>query len=515
MALSFEAIPADVKLPLFYAEVTPGAEPAAPNLRMCLIGYANRNGYGPGTGVLDLPYLITRTDATTLFGRGSMLEMMYNRARDQAPWAEIWAIAVSEAEDAIQSVGTINVTHAATNHRNGIAAIYIAGNRVQVRVRPTDTAAEIAANLSSSINQAGTYVKATVSGSEITLTCRWAGGTGNEIKVTYVGPHGRRSANTPEAALTRYLTSIVQMSGGDGDLEPQNTYATLDTYSFQVFVLPGPGGASRMTATQNFMDGIAGRWSPFKQQYGHFFSANIGDVAALQTFGETYEDPHHSVLGIWKSINPPWEWASAVAAVATTHWAAPPELSRPLQTLELRGLYIGSDDDQSFNPEERNLLLNSGISTIHVNDDTTCHIDRIRTLRKHNAYDDPDQAWADAVLMFQAMYFVRSMRTTITTAFPRCALTDRPTGINGFTSPPEIRIVLIQHYKNLEALGLVENSNLFAQFLIVERDLIDRNRVNVLMRPDFVNQLRVVAAIVETHLELDPTDPLLAAAVAA
>ena len=55
----------------------------------------------------------------------------------------------------------------------------------------------------------------------------------------------------------------------------------------------------------------------------------------------------------------------------------------------------------------------------------------------------------------------------------------------------------------------MENVDLFARYLIVERNPSDRNRVDVLMRPDFVNQLRVVAALVETHLELDATDPTL------
>jgi phage tail sheath gpL-like len=218
------------------------------------------------------------------------------------------------------------------------------------------------------------------------------------------------------------------------------------------------------------------------------------------------------VMAVLNSAQPGWEWASALGAVMIQHWANPPELSRPLQTLELRGITVGTDDDETFDRLERQALLEIGASTFHVDADGTVRIDRIRTLRKTNAFGDPDASWADAITMFQAMYFVRSMRAYITSSFPRCALSNFPTGINGFTSPPEIRQALIHNYKRLEGVGLVENSSLFDQYLVVERNAIDPNRVDVLMRPDFINQLRVVAVLVETHLELTADDILVASA---
>jgi phage tail sheath gpL-like len=105
--------------------------------------------------------------------------------------------------------------------------------------------------------------------------------------------------------------------------------------------------------------------------------------------------------------------------------------------------------------------------------------------------------------MFQAQYFVRQMRAAITGAYPRAALTNVPAGINGFTSPQQITQLLIHEYQRMANMGLVENASLFSAYLVVERDAVDPNRVNILMRPDMVNQLRVVATLVETHLELD------------
>jgi phage tail sheath gpL-like len=102
------------------------------------------------------------------------------------------------------------------------------------------------------------------------------------------------------------------------------------------------------------------------------------------------------------------------------------------------------------------------------------------------------------------------MRNAILAAFPRAALVDAPTDIPGFASPLDIYNVIVSAYRDLVRLGLVENLELFAAALLVMRDPIDRNRVNIYVKPDMVNQLRVVAALVETHLELTTSGQIAA-----
>jgi phage tail sheath gpL-like len=53
----------------------------------------------------------------------------------------------------------------------------------------------------------------------------------------------------------------------------------------------------------------------------------------------------------------------------------------------------------------------------------------------------------------------------------------------------------------MESLGLVENMDAFKHYLIVERDLNDPNRINVLLPPDLVNQLRILAMLVQFRLQ--------------
>jgi phage tail sheath gpL-like len=49
----------------------------------------------------------------------------------------------------------------------------------------------------------------------------------------------------------------------------------------------------------------------------------------------------------------------------------------------------------------------------------------------------------------------------------------------------------------------VENAELFAEHLVVERDSQDPSRVNVLFPPDYINGLRVFALLNQFRLQYD------------
>ena len=51
--------------------------------------------------------------------------------------------------------------------------------------------------------------------------------------------------------------------------------------------------------------------------------------------------------------------------------------------------------------------------------------------------------------------------------------------------------------RQLELAGVLEGFTQFKNDLIVQRSLVDRNRVNCILPPDVVNQFRVFAASVQ------------------
>lgn len=516
MPVSFAEIPPDVLLPLFYAEVTSAAEPISPSLRLCLIGAGNRGpSFGEGTAVENQPYLLSGDLARTYFGAGSMLERMYKFARSNAPFAEIWGCQIPEDPAAFRQEYRLTITRGGSATFYGTGTLWLEGLPVSFAVQKTDTAAQIATTLRLAINKViHGFVAGTVEGitNAVALRCRWAGASGKALRITFTGCRGRADLADRGSWIARNCIAVSEIVTGSGEHDASACFPILQDRPFDVFAA-GFFSQTFCINAEDFMDHISGRWAPNRQKYGHLVTALVENT--LQVAYDLFTpmtDPHMSVLCVKQSVIPPWCWSSALAGTMVTHWSAPPELSRPLQTLELRNCCVGSDDDESWTRVEKQSLLSVGASTFTVDDVGTCRIDRIRTLRKTNLFGDPDPAWADAITMFQAMYFVRQMRAAIQGAYPRSALSTVPSGINGFTSPVEIRSLVIHEYKRMASLGLVENADLFSRYLIVERNPVDRNRVDILMRPDFINQLRIVAALVETHLELDATDPTLIAA---
>jgi phage tail sheath gpL-like len=90
--ISFNNIPADLAVPLFYAEIDSSAAATGGNtLRRLIIGQANDDA------IVDSPTLtlLSRTsDAIALAGEGSMLAAMSDIWRRGDPVGEVWGIAV-------------------------------------------------------------------------------------------------------------------------------------------------------------------------------------------------------------------------------------------------------------------------------------------------------------------------------------------------------------------------------------------------------------------------------------
>lgn len=489
MAIAFPSIPLPFLPPLYYADIVPGQAPFSASLKCLLIGQKNHGAPGQE----NVPIILSGSEAERLYGRGSMLARMYARARDNAPFAEFWGMAVPPQDGAIAAQGAIKVLSDPTIA--GILNLSIAGYRIAVPVS-VGTAANQALRVRGAINAATNCpVTAAIDGgdsSRVILTCKWRGQMGNQIRILK-GSFGVQ--NSIDNLFQ--ITGMTGVTVGVGAMVLTTGLGALGNRRFDVFASPARPGNS------DFMDGISGRWSPLQQLYGHWFTSINNSFSGLITTGLTLNDPHLSILGTFDSPTPAWEWAAAYAAHATAHWAEPPELSRPLQTLKLRGVEPPWNRANAFSIAEQQSLLDAGISTYIPDDAGDVHIGRVVTTRRVNDWGDPDPSWRDAVTMFQTMYFARRMRAAVTGAFPRAALSTRDTGIPGFASPPRIKDLYIQEYMKMQKQGLVENSELFAQSLVVERNANDPNRVDSLIRPDFVNQLRIVANLIETHLELD------------
>lgn len=499
MPVQFQNIPSNLRVPLFYAEVNAGQSPYSGPSRTLLIGQKT----AAGSASANVPVILSG-DPQPLMGSGSMLSEMAIWARQNNPFGEIWMLPLADPTGTAQ---THTVTVAAGIAGNsGAVSVYIGGEKVQIGVATTDTTANIASNLSAAINL-GYYkfgrslafpVIATVATNVVTLTARNVGTlpAKQSIVTNLVGDEG---------PLQQYLT-VAAATAGTGVPTLGAALAALGDQEFDYICSPYADTTS-LDAMKDFLGATSGRWSPIQQIYGHHLTVMFDTYANLAAFGTGRNDPNCSILGVVDSPSSPWRWAAAYGSRIAGDKNLGGEvdqayrISVPVQTLDLVGIRPPQSRVNWFNITQRNTLYQDGIAGFKVQSDGTVTLDRCVTTYQLNSYGQPDITWLDIETRLQMVYFVRYMRQRITQKYGRCALADdNPTGQPGIVTAKILKAECIHVYSELEAGGLVENSDAFAKALVVERST-DPNRVNAYLPVDTVNQFRVFAANATTFLQ--------------
>lgn len=499
MAVQFNNIPANLRVPLFYAEVNAGQSPYESASRTLLIGQKTSDG----SATANTPIILSG-DPTPLTGAGSMLTEMAIWARQNNPFGEIWMLPLADPSG---NAATTTITVASgIAGLSGTLAIYVGGELVQVGVATTDTTTNVAANIAAAINQ-GYYkfgrkltfpVTAAAATNVVTLTAKNIGALGSKFDI-------RTNLLGNESALNSYLT-VAAGTAGTGIPALGAGLAALGDQEYDYLVSPYADVTSLGTINP-FLDGIAGRWSPIQQIYGHHLTVMFDSFSNLAAFGSTQNDPNCSILGVVESPSPPWRWAAAYGSAIASDKNLGGELdqayriSLPVQTLPLEGVLPPFSRVNWFNITQRQTLYQDGIAGFTVQRDGTVALDRVVTTYQTNSYNQPDITWLDVETRLQMVYFVRYMRQRITQDYGRCALAnDNPSGNPGIVTAKILKAAVIHVYTELEGAGLVENSDAFAQAVVVER-ATDPNRVNAYVPVDTVNQFRVFAMNATTFLQ--------------
>lgn len=493
MPVSFSSIPSDLRVPLFYAEVDNSmANSGATTMRRLIVGQVNDTAEHEEHGRL---VLVSRTsEAIAIGGAGSVLAAMHKRYRQVDSFGEVWCLPLKVAAGTAASA-TVTVTGTATEA--GLLNLYVAGQRVRAIVPKSAAAADVAAAVAAAINEAtGLPVTASAAAGVVTLTAKFKGDLGNDIRLK-LNRLGRANGEYTPAGLT---VALVEMAGGVGSPDMAAALAALGDEPFEFIAQPWTD-ATTLDAWKETMNDSAGRWSWAKQIYGHVYSAKRGTLGALVAAGKLRNDPHVTVHGFENGVPQPcWEVAASFTARTAVFISA--DVARPTQSGELVGIDPAEPSDR-FMLTEQQSLLNSGIATA-VYEGGAYRISRAVTTYQKNAYGQPDDSYLDSEPLHQSAYVLRYLRSRITSKYGRHKLASDGTNIGdsgGIVTPKVIRGELIGAYRELERMGIVENTDLFKQHLIVERDPMNPNRLNVLFPPDLVNQLRVFALLYQFRLQ--------------
>ncbi|MGZ6199186.1 MAG: hypothetical protein ACXWNL_16240 [Vulcanimicrobiaceae bacterium] len=486
MPIQFNQIPGNIRVPFVRFEVNAGASPYQSIQRLLLIGQKTT----AGTAVVEVPILVSQNE-DGLFGAGSMLASMYKMARAQAPFQEIWAVPLADTVGATAATGS--VTFAAPTYATSIV-LYVGGYRVTFPVNELMTNADTAAAAVAAINACpGVVALAAVDGttsSKVNVTALNKGTLGNSIRI-------ETKLYMDDGDAADQFCTIVQPTGGAGDPLLDNTIAALGDGQWDWIVMPYCQDAL-LVQLETWLDS---RWGPMSQRYGHNITAFNGSAGTVQTFTSARNSWHTSIMPTYHAPQPTWLWAAAVGGVVAEHLQTPPELSRPLQTLPLVGILPPKSVNDQWSTVQLQSFYYAGAPGYRVQDGVV-QIDRLITTYQRNVWGSPDQTWLDINTIAQLMYGLPYIMQYMTSMYPRAALVDsNPNNIQGFVTADDIRNAFIHAYKGLEAIGVFENSEIFAQMLICERNAQDPNRVDTYLPLDHVNQLRVLAVNATSFLE--------------
>jgi len=190
MPVAFNSIPANLRVPLFYAEINAGQSPYQGPSRLLLVGQKTSGGSAPA----DKPIRLDG-DPQALAGAGSMLAEMAVWARQNHPFGEIWLLPIADPSGNAQTF-TVTVS-SSIEGKSGTLVLYVGGEKVQVAVKSTDTDDNVATNLAAEINK-GFFkfdrpmafpVTAAAATNVVTLTARNVGTLGAKIGVDKDQPH--------------------------------------------------------------------------------------------------------------------------------------------------------------------------------------------------------------------------------------------------------------------------------------------------------------------------------------
>ncbi|MGF6549310.1 phage tail sheath subtilisin-like domain-containing protein [Paraburkholderia youngii] len=489
----FKVIPAGLRLPGAYFELDNSqANTAQANQRALIIGQITSSGIATP----NVPIISGGVgDAATQGGASSMLANMVAAYRLNDSFGEVWYLPLSDAAGAVAATGAIAFTAPPT--ANGSIALYIAGIAVNVPVTASQATTSIATAVAAAINAIPQMpVTASAATSTVTLTADNKGLCGNEINIQF-NYYGTANGEVTPAGLAYTITPMAS-----GATNPTLTTAlgNLGNMTFDFIACPYTDVTS-MAAVQQLLNDQTGRWSWQQQLYGHAFYAYAGTFASQTTLGLTRNNQHETIMGFNGSPTPSWLWAAALCAQVAVSVRADPGV--PLQYLPLQGVLPPPVASQ-FLPSQRETLLYDGIATFTVLQDGTVQTENVITSYQTNAQGVADNSYLEVETMFQLMLEIRTLQAMLTSKYARNKLASngsKPAAGSNLVTPNTIKADIIALYQERTDAGYTQNADAFAAALVVQKNTLNPNRVDILWPGTPVNQMRTFATLVQFRLQ--------------
>lgn len=486
MPISFNEIP-DVKEPGIFAEIdNSGALSglAGKESVMLVIGRKTDDG----TAAVEKPVEISvkGEEADSLFGAGSEAARMIAAVRKNNTFNRLFCIPLAN------STGTAaeqTITLTVDNPKAGAVYLYIAGRRIAVDVTAASTAETLAEAIAATINaKKDAPVSAAAADGVVTCTAKCKGLSGNGIDY-------RLNYNAGETTASGVSVVFAEKTAGANNPDLTSVIAVLaDTY-YTGIVCPYTDAANLALLRAE----LERRFGAMVRVESSLYLGIKGTMSAMQTASSATNCPHFFYIEAYKTPDAPEERAAALMGIAEYNAQIDP--ARQLKTLELKGC-LPPETGDGLIYEERNLLIKSGISTTTESGGKVL-ISRVVSNYTENAFGTADASYMDWTTMKTLIYLRYSYVTRFAQKFPRHKLADDSYVVKdgqAIVTPTVAKAEAIALANDWLDAGLIENLDDFKASIVSERNALDTERLDQLLKPDIINNLRVVAGKIQFKL---------------
>jgi len=502
MAITFNNIPTTVRTPGGYVEIDNSR--ALQGLlqnphKVLIIGQKLVTGTAP----YDTLMTISRDNlADGFFGTGSPLARMCNAFKENNANTEMHAMCIGSGVAGNAASGELDISgmlvaDAVSNDHTWY--LMINGYELQVPIYSNDSGQKIASKLVSMIESTsalpvGATQTAATSLGLVGVSAVMSGTLGNYINIRE-NYYDYQTIPSCFSGLPLTSHGVSLLTGGTTDPSLDDVWAVIDNEQYHYIIQPFIDAAN-LTSLEDELDD---RFLPLEDLQGHGFTSVRGTQASCTTLGNSRNNQHNTILGVNDSPICPEEWGAALGAVAS--WNLNIDPARPLHFLELQGI-LPPPVDGRFTRAERDTLLYDGIATYIVDSGGNTLIERCVTTYQENALGIPDPSYLDVQTLatLSEIRFQYKARMISRFIIPRFKLADDTFPVqpgSKVARPKDVRQETIALFSLLRDKGLIENLEEFIDNLVVERNIADPNRVDVLLPPDLINQFRILAAQIQ------------------
>lgn len=468
--ITFDQIPSSIRKPGKYFEFnTKLAVRTLPanKQRMLIIGQRLAAGI---IAALTPTQVFSDAEAAADFGNGSNAHLMVRAAIKANPYLDLTVCALDDMVAGVAATGTLTITGPATGP--GVIRLYIGAKKIEVAIATSDIATAIAAALNTEIGKyADLPVTAAVNLGVITLTARHKGTVGNQVDLV------------AEVTAPGVAAAVVAMAAGATDPDTATAFAKVFAEQYDVICIPYID-ATAIGALKTHLDAVSG---PIEQRPGVGVYALDAALATATTLAPQINSGRITNGYMRGTKSPTYEMAAAYAAVV----AFEEDPARPLNTLALAGINA-PPIEQRLSRTEQESCLNNGVTPFEVGPGEVVQIVRAITTYTKDANNVADISLLDLTTIRTLDYARKAFRERVALRFPREKLSSR--------TPDRVRTEIIDVAYKLEELEILENVKDNLAGIIVERDLLDPNRLNVKIPADVVNGLHVIAGRIDLLL---------------